>query len=74
VHVNLTVPTATCAQLYYLRPGQSRYSEDASVRQGVRQGRHDLVFVVDDPGDGELRIDPGGAPGEYQIHSVRVVQ
>ena len=74
VRIDCTAPEPTGAQVYYLRAGETRFSEDASVRCAVVRGRQRLVFAIEDPGSGTLRFDPGGRPGEYRIHAVDVLQ
>jgi hypothetical protein len=56
----------TSAQLYYLTPGQTKYTEDQSQIVQLKPGRNIVYFKIDDPNVIDpLRLDPASTPGTY---------
>lgn len=59
---------ATSAQLYYLTPGQTKFSEDQSQLVDIKAGLNVVYFRIDDPNVIDpLRFDPASKPGTYTI-------
>ncbi|MBN2498498.1 MAG: hypothetical protein JXR96_28160 [Deltaproteobacteria bacterium] len=71
VQVDLDSPVDTFFQLFYLAPGERRYSEKSSVVKKIRAGRGRLSLRVP-KAIGRLRLDPGREAGAYRIYSIEV--
>lgn len=73
VWVDLSVPTDTTLQLYYLTKRTPEYREDVSLKKPVKRGRNVVLFVLKrDEVIGQLRLDPGMVRGDYEVHAVDV--
>jgi len=74
VHVRLSSPGQTNAQLFYDTLDAPEFNEAHSVRTPTHQGDNDLSIEVNDPNFiGKLRLDPGELPGEYVIKLIEVI-
>jgi hypothetical protein len=74
VRIDITVPEATRVQLFWQAAGDERFREERSVTWDARAGRQTLVRGLGIVTSGQLRIDPGTAPGDYRIHGIEFHQ
>ncbi len=73
LEIILQSPTQTELQMFYLVQGETKYSEKFSMTKPIQKGRNTLhLSLIRNDLWGKLRLDPGRAPGEYRIHSIRV--
>ena len=73
IRLDITAPRNTNAQFFYLAAGQTTYDEKHSVVQPLKAGRNTVYFQLpDDIAAGQLRFDPGDAPGDYVIHGLEI--
>lgn len=64
-------PVATQMQVFYLRKGQTAYSDPQSQMAELTPGRNDVYFRFDAPDIIDpLRVDIGAVPGDYVLESM----
>jgi hypothetical protein len=73
VKIDITLPKKQMIQLFYQRPGDSKYSEQNSLIIVKDGGRQTIEWKIEGPLNGRLRLDPGGSIGKYTIHKVEVI-
>ena len=77
VRLELKTRQSGYAQVFYRRLGETAYQEPNSVSRSYRpdsNGEVSLEFVVESPSgfEPELRIDPSGSGGQWQITDMRI--
>lgn len=70
VSLEITVPSPTPVQLFHQTIGNEKFCEPLSEMKPVPAGRHHLVWTLSDRLNGQFRLDPGSAQGEYRIHTI----
>lgn len=71
IKATLTSPAATQMQLFYLRKGQTSYSDAQSQVAQLVPGPNEVYFRFDAPDMTDpLRLDIGTAPGDYILESM----
>lgn len=73
LRIYLDAPQPTSCQVFYLRPGQSRFQELRSSRRPLNTGINVVYFYL--PGEvlgRPLRFDPGEVPGEYRLRGWQI--
>ena len=73
VRVELTLPAERLVQLYYQTRERPQIMEEQSVKAALPAGRHVIEWRIRAALDGNFRLDPGNAPGEYRIHRIEML-
>lgn len=72
LQISLSSPVATLLAVYYLLPGMVAYTEECTVWARVRPGLNTLTMTIPQAGiHGRMRLDPGEAKAEYELHAVK---
>lgn len=75
IHCEITSPTATTMQVFYLTPESTQYQEQNSVSAQLREGENSVYLRLFGPINLDLlRIDPGSSPGVYELHNLTIAK
>jgi hypothetical protein len=70
VTVEITAPEKTAVQLFHQPIGQTGFHEESSSMKPVHAGRQTVAWTIGPGINGDFRLDPGLATGDYRIHSI----
>lgn len=71
IQATIDSPADTFLQIYYLRSGQSTYTEAQSQKAPLAKGKNVVYLRFTAPNMVDpLRVDIGAAPGDYIIESM----
>ena len=73
LRIVLDSPADTELRVYYMTPSSPEYTEELRESTIIRRGTNDVVIEIFHPEvRGNLRLDPGTAPGQYVLRSLEV--
>jgi hypothetical protein len=71
--IRLTVPKDTVIQLFYQTKVSPFFTESQSISKELKKGENKVIFFYQKTDfNGNLRLDPGNAPGIYLIHEIKL--